>query len=128
MSMLKILLVGFGGFIGAVSRFWLGSYFENHSELFSFPVGILIVNLVGCLIIGVLAGIAENTNMISEELKLLLFVGLLGSFTTFSTFSHDTLNLISNGLLINALLNVLLSVIIGILSVGLGYKIVDLIF
>jgi CrcB protein len=126
--MIKLLLVGFGGFIGAISRYWIGSYFEGHSEFLSFPVGILIVNLVGCLIIGMLAGLAESTTLISEEIKLLLFVGLLGSFTTFSTFSHDTMNLITNGLFIHAMLNVLISVVIGIVAVALGFKSMQLIF
>lgn len=127
-DMLNLLLVGLGGFIGAISRYLIGSYFEGHSEFLSFPIGILIVNLVGCLIIGMLAGVAERTTLISEEIKLMLFVGLLGSFTTFSTFSHDTMNLITNGLLIHAMLNVLLSVVIGIFAVAVGFKSMDLIF
>lgn len=124
--MIKLILVGLGGFVGAISRYWIGTYFESHSEAFSFPLGILIVNLLGCFIIGIMAGITEFTSIFNEELKLLLFVGLLGSFTTFSTFSHDTLNLISQGLIINALINILISVIVGILSVGLGYKLIQL--
>jgi CrcB protein len=75
-----------------------------------------------------LAGLAESTTLISEEIKLLLFVGLLGSFTTFSTFSHDTMNLITNGLFIHAMLNVLISVVIGIVAVALGFKSMQLIF
>ncbi len=87
--MLKsIMIVGFGGFIGTAARFLISRYFqENVASVF--PWGTFIVNIVGCLLIGLIYGISEKGDLMSPEVRLFLTVGICGGFTTFSTFSND---------------------------------------
>lgn len=101
----KILVIGFGGFIGAVARYyasglpyrWLGP---------SFPYGTLLVNVLGCLVIGALMSLGEERNVFSPELRLFVFIGILGAFTTFSTFGYETLKLLQDAQFGYALWNV----------------------
>ncbi len=87
--MLKsILIVGFGGFIGTVARFLISRYFQvNYTS--GFPWGTFLVNILGCLIIGIIYGISEKGDFISPEMRLFLAVGICGGFTTFSSLSND---------------------------------------
>ncbi len=122
----KAFLVGIGGFIGAILRYLLADIFQQTSRQTSFPIGILIVNLLGCFVMGLLLQLAESKNIISTEMNAILLVGLLGGFTTFSTFSSDTFNLIKGQQLILAGLNLTLSVGLGILAVWLGRTLASL--
>jgi CrcB protein len=117
---LKMIYIGLGGFAGAILRYYLG---ELVQERFggSFPLGILLVNIAGCFAIGFLGEIAESTQVLSGNIRQMIFVGLIGSFTTFSTFSKDTFVLIADGKFSYALLNVGLSVILGLFAVWGGY-------
>lgn len=91
----KILVIGLGGFLGAVARYyvsglpyrWLGT---------SFPYGTLLVNFTGCLLIGALMSLGEERDVFSPELRLFIFIGVLGAFTTFSTFGYETLKLLQD--------------------------------
>jgi len=84
----SILIVGFGGFIGTVARFLISRYFQfNFTSVF--PWSTFIVNIVGCLLIGIIYGISEKGDFMSPEVRLFLTVGICGGFTTFSTFSND---------------------------------------
>lgn len=87
--MLKsILIVGFGGFIGTVARFLISRYFQlNFTSVF--PWGTFIVNVVGCLLIGIIYGFSEKGDFLSSDVRLFLTVGICGGFTTFSTLSND---------------------------------------
>ena len=87
------LLIGMGGFLGAIMRYLLGNYVQNWSKISDFPIGTLVVNLVGCLLIGALAQLAEIRDIFTPETSSLIFLGFLGAFTTFSTFSSDSYNL-----------------------------------
>lgn len=117
--MSQILFIAVGGAIGAVLRYlgstavyaWLGR---------GFPYGTLFVNVLGSLIMGVLAILLIERISTGPELRALLMIGLLGSFTTFSTFSIETLNLIEQGWLIKAGLNILLSVILCLAAAWVG--------
>lgn len=97
---------------GGFARYFLAGFVY---QVFGtdFPYGTLIVNLVGCFLIGILAALADERFLLSPEMRLALMVGFCGAFTTFSTFIFETSNLIRDGETIRALLNVLISVLIG---------------
>ena len=113
-----ILLVGMGSFIGGVCRYLLSMLVQSKFSS-SFPYGTLLVNLTGCLLIGILFGFFDR-NQVSHEWRLLFITGVLGGFTTFSAFSVETYNLIKSGNYGSAILYVALSVILGISLTFLG--------
>ncbi len=115
----SVLLVGIGGFIGSVMRYLLGGYVQQSSKSI-FPYGTLTVNVLGCFMIGFLAQLAENRGVFSSEARAFLFIGVLGGFTTFSSFGNETLNLARDGQLLIAFANVGLNVFVGLLAVWLG--------
>lgn len=88
--------------------------------LSEFPLGTLAVNVVGCLLIGVLHGLAETRQIISPELRLLLMIGMIGGFTTFSTFGYETLALLRDAEVFRAMANVTVQVLFGLIAVWLG--------
>ena len=118
--MLKsIMIVGFGGFIGTVARFLISRYFqENVSSVF--PWGTFIVNIVGCLLIGLIYGISEKGELMSPEVRLFLAVGICGGFTTFSTFSNDAFMLLRQDEWIRFAFYTSLSFFLGLLAVYAG--------
>jgi CrcB protein len=88
----------------------------------------LTVNLIGCFVIGFLGQLAEAQGIFGSETRLLIFIGLLGGFTTFSSFGNDTLNLARSGQMFNALINVAVNVVFGLLLVWLGRTVAYLIW
>ena len=120
-----LLLIGTGSFIGGVSRYLLSQLIQNKS-LTAFPFGTLSVNLVGCLLIGIVFGLAEKGN-ISPEMRLFFATGLLGGFTTFSAFSSETVGLINSAQYNYAIIYVLASVLIGFILTFLGMLAIKLI-
>ena len=90
----KLLMVGLGGFAGAICRYLLSTWVQKSSGWISFPIGTLVVNVLGCLIIGLLGGLVISKELFSPAARLFLLTGLLGGFTTFSTFSYETLMLL----------------------------------
>ena len=119
--MTDLLLVGMGGFIGAASRYGVIAGVSRLAGQPSFPWGVLAVNVLGSLIIGVLAGLAETRQFLGPGARLFLFVGVLGGFTTFSAITNDTLTLLRNAAYLSAAANVLLSVVLGLAAVAIGY-------
>ena len=117
--LVKILFVGTGGFVGAVLRFLTDRAISGKFGHIEFPLGIFVCNVVGCFLIGFLSGILGSSN-VAEHHKAMILPGLLGSFTTFSTFSKDSLDLMMNNHVLSASLNVFLSLGVGILFVFLG--------
>jgi len=115
------LLVGAGGFIGAVSRYFLSGLVQNVSGNGDFPWGTLAVNVVGCLAIGLLMGIAENRECFGLDARAFIFIGVLGGFTTFSAFGWETIALLKNGEVLFAVTNIILQIILGIGGAGIGY-------
>jgi CrcB protein len=115
-----ILLVALGGAVGSVARFKLSGLVLHHTIDWRFPAGTFAVNVLGCLVAGVLAGLAEKHHMFSPDTRVLLFTGLLGGFTTFSAFGLETMTLIKRGDLAIASANVLLSVAAGLAALWLG--------
>lgn len=115
----RIIIIASGGAIGSVFRYVLSYLFQKASKGM-FPWGTLLVNLSGALVLGFLWGVCETTN-VSFHMRTFLFVGILGAYTTFSTFCLENFSLVRNGEYIYALVNVLASNILGILLVFLGY-------
>jgi CrcB protein len=124
--MLKnILLIGSGGFIGSVARYFI-SRLNLSASFFSIPVGTLLVNVSGSLLIGLLMGLAERTTILTTEARLFLMVGLCGGFTTFSSFTMENLTLLHNGQILQILIYTSLSVILGFFAVWIGYALTNL--
>ena len=120
MSLQGILLVAAGGAIGSVARYKLSGFVLHHTIDWRFPAGTFAVNVIGCFIAGVLAGLAEKHDFFSPETRLLLFTGILGGFTTFSAFGLETMHLLKRGELGIAAANVLLSVTVGLVALWIG--------
>ena len=122
--MTKILLVFIGGGLGAVSRFLVTTALAG--KLGNFPLGTLTVNFFGSLLMGLVLGIlASRVHFGAEQIKLFIAVGFLGGFTTFSSFSAETLALIQNGQIFAATLNVVVSVVAGLVACAVGLKLLS---
>ena len=121
--MINLLLVGAGGFLGATARYGILVAVDKLVSQPSFPWGVLLANIVGSFIIGVLAGIGDSRHIWSEQARLFLLIGLLGGFTTFSAISNDTLSMIRASNYIGALGNVSLSLGLGLAAVTGGYMV-----
>jgi CrcB protein len=118
--MIKAMIIaGIGGFLGTCGRFLTGKLAQMLFAT-SFPLGTMAVNLAGCLLIGVLYGLAERHQLINAQMSLLLITGFCGGFTTFSTFANDGLLLLQNRHWLHVLLYVVGSVVLGILCVWGG--------
>lgn len=126
--MVKVLLVGMGGFCGAVARYLLSGFVQQASGSVAFPFGTLTVNVVGCLCIGVLSELAESHGVLSVESRALIVVGVLGGFTTFSAFGNESLNLMRDGETLFALANVAGNVVLGLAAVWFGRLLVYLVW
>ena len=118
--MIGVLLVGVGSFVGGVLRYGLSTWVYRTLDNPWFPYGTLAVNGLGCLVIGFLAGLAESRAAITPEARLFLFVGILGGFTTFSSFALETFSLARETQNVAALANIGLQVILGLLAVWIG--------
>ena len=115
--MTKFLLIFFGGGLGAVSRFLLTTALAG--KLGNFPLGTLAANFFGSLLMGLVVGILAGR---FESVRLFVAVGFLGGFTTFSSFSAETLALIQNGQIFAAAVNVLVSVLAALVACAVGLK------
>lgn len=124
--MLNLLIVGAGGFIGTLLRYLvnLGVYRMVAYPLF--PYSTLIVNLIGCLLIGWLSGLAEKKGLFSQEMRIFIFIGILGGFTTFSSFGYDTFGLLRDGQIFLAITNVMTQVLVGLIAVWAGFYLAKL--
>lgn len=116
------LIVGLGGCIGAMLRYGLSGIVQRLAPFSSFPIGTLSVNVAGSLLIGVAAGLVEYRQMLGPQARLFLMIGLLGGFTTFSSFAYETLALGQDGEYFLASLNALASVALCLAAVWLGYR------
>ena len=116
----KIILVGMGGFVGAILRYLVSGVVQALTHSISFPFGTLAVNIAGCFFIGGFSYLFESQSSMTSEMRLLLMVGILGAFTTYSTFSNETFNLLQDQRLFLASLNVATHIILGLAAVMLG--------
>lgn len=115
-----VIFVAMGGALGSVFRYTLSTWAQTFSNSIDFPYGTLTVNLIGCFIIGFLAQLAEARGVFTSESRAFIFIGILGGFTTFSSFGNETINLLRDGETFNALANVGANVIFGLILVWLG--------
>lgn len=113
------LWVALGGALGACSRFWVSSWVNQHTTS-SFPWGTLAVNGLGSFLFGVLFVVIMSSTAVREPMRLLILVGFLGAFTTFSTFSFEVMRLLEEGLMRLALLNVASSLLVCLTGVWAG--------
>ena len=118
--MIGILLVGVGSFFGGVFRYGLSIWVHRLLDNPWFPYGTLAVNALGCLVIGFLSGLAEARAAFTPEARLFLFVGVLGGFTTFSSFALETFSLARDTQSLAALVNIGLQLVFGLLAVWFG--------
>lgn len=119
-----VVLAGLGGFLGSAGRYLVGGWVHGLVPLTSFPVGTLVVNVSGCFVIGVLGGLADARQAFGTEPRVFLFIGVLGGFTTFSSFAYETLALVRAADLGRALVNVGAQVVLGLAAAWLGYALV----
>ncbi|MBS4190817.1 fluoride efflux transporter CrcB [Bacillus sp. FJAT-49705] len=120
---MNILLVMIGGFFGAITRYGIGEWVHINN---GFPLGTFFINLTGSLVLGWLLTFISQRRKAMKRLSLFVGTGFLGSFTTFSTFSVETIYLIVNKDYFLAIIYVLLSVTLGLVFAFLGYKLATL--
>ena len=116
-----ILLAGLGGFIGSAGRYLIGGWVHRLVPLTTFPIGTLFVNASGCFLIGLLGGLIEVRQIFGPDLRVFLLIGVLGGFTTFSSFAYETLALTRDAEFARALLNIAAQMILGLGAAWLGY-------
>jgi len=121
----QALLVGFGGFIGSSLRFSV-SQLMHRLVPGGFPIGTLTVNMVGCLLIGLVIGAAEHRELLNHSWRLFLAVGLLGGFTTYSSFAFENLTLITSANFPHLILNIVIQLVVGLVFAWLGFELARL--
>ena len=122
--MLEYLLIAIGGALGSVARYWVSGFVaERAGEVF--PLGTLVVNITGSLLIGFFATLTDPDGrfLASPNVRQFVMIGICGGYTTFSSFSLQTLNLVRDGEWLAAGANILLSVVACLLAVGVGHGI-----
>ena len=118
--MSKLFLIGLAGFIGTLGRYWMsGVVAKRYGE--TFPAGTLVVNLVGCFLVGLLFYLLEERFLVNQTARTAVLIGLLGGFTTFSSFGLQTFTLLQDGEFGFAVLNLTASNLGGLLLVWAGY-------
>lgn len=126
--MVKLLLIGCGGFIGAIARYAVSGLVQNLSHSVSFPFGTLGVNAMGCFFIGALVYLVDAHGWLSVNMRLMLLIGFLGSFTTYSTFASETWNLFRDTEFLFAGLNMAVHLVLGLTAVWAGRTLAFLIW
>jgi CrcB protein len=121
-----LMLIGTGGFLGSISRFLASRYIQENLPL-AFPFGTFLVNITGCLLIGLIYGFSEKSPLVTTEWKMFLAVGFCGGFTTFSTFASENLALLRDSAYLYFFMYTGFSVFLGIGATLLGVIITRLI-
>ena len=119
--LVQAAVAGLGGFVGALGRYGLSGLVQRRIPLATFPYGTLAVNLSGCFAIGLLAGLAESRQLFGPYFRVFVLIGLLGGFTTFSTFGYETVALLRDAEYLRAATNVAVHIVAGLTLVWLGY-------
>jgi len=118
--MRNAFLVGAGGFAGSILRYLVSGSIQQLTKSVGFPYGTLVVNVAGCLMIGLLSQLAEARGVFTAESRAFVFIGVLGGFTTFSTFGNETMNLMRQSQHLPAAANIATHVVLGIGAVWAG--------
>ncbi len=125
-TLINAAVVGSGGFIGALARYGLSGLVHRQVPFATFPYGTMAVNLIGCCAIGVLAGLAESRQLFGPEFRTFALIGILGGFTTFSTFGYETFAMFRDAEYLRVAANIGVHVILGLALVWLGYALTTL--
>ena len=120
----SVLLAGAGGFLGSAARYLVGGWAHRLAPFVGFPLGTLVVNVAGCFTIGVLGGLIDGRQLFGPEARVFLLIGVLGGFTTFSSFAYETLALARDAQMARAFANVAAQVVIGLGAAWLGQVVV----
>jgi CrcB protein len=121
-----LMIIGTGSFLGGVSRFIVSRMVQNNADS-AFPFGTLVVNVLGCLIIGIVYGVADRGTIITPEMRLFLAVGFCGGFTTFSAFAAENIAMLRDGNVLYFALYAGISVFLGVLATWSGNVLTKLI-
>ncbi|MFZ7101785.1 MAG: fluoride efflux transporter CrcB [Peptococcaceae bacterium] len=121
---LNYLFIACGGAAGALSRYLVSTWVYNKFQG-SFPLGTFAVNIIGCFLLGAFYTLSLEKSLISPQLRMMISVGFLGAFTTFSTFSLETMNIIKENNILIAFMNISLSIMFGLTAVWLGVSAVN---
>lgn len=124
--MRNLLLVGLGGAFGSMVRYGLGGLVGRLKAGWTFPLETLIINVVGCAALGLFAGLSEARGVFSAPVRVFLFIGVLGGFTTFSAFGYETFQLLRDGQWPAAAFSTSLQIVLGIGGVWAGHVIARL--
>jgi CrcB protein len=117
-----ILLVGLGSFIGGISRYLVSLFIQN-KVLSTFPYGTLAVNIIGCFLIGIIYGLSDRGNM-NAEWRIFLATGIMGGFTTFSSFSNETVSMLRDAQYLQAVSYIAFSLIVGLAATFAGISLI----
>lgn len=120
-ALFNAAMIGSGGFLGALARYGMIGFVQRQLPPSAFPYGTLAVNLIGCFLIGAVAGLAETRQLFGQEFRVFALVGLLGGFTTFSTFGYETFAMVRAAEYLRAASNAGVHVGLGVSLVWLGY-------
>jgi CrcB protein len=123
---MNILIIGTGGFVGAILRYLVSGWAHRITGA-SFPYGTLTVNVIGSLLLGFFLVIAEGRFIISPQIRGFISIGLLGAFTTYSTYSFETIMLFKEMMYTQAILNITLNLVLGLFAVWIGITLARLI-
>jgi len=118
----KFVFIGLGGFLGSIARYGLTSLIQTKTESI-FPYGTMLVNILGCFIIGLLMTLFQERIVVSQNIRLFLIIGILGGFTTFSSFSYDTFAMMKTGNFLGAGLNAGVSLFGCLIATWFGFYI-----
>jgi CrcB protein len=118
-ALIKYWMVGIGGFLGSVLRFWVGSFIGERWGV-RFPYGTFVINVTGSFLVGMAVTVLATKAHWNTNWRYLIPIGFVGGYTTFSTFEYETLRLVQEGQMLMATLNVTLSVAVGLAGVWAG--------
>ena len=121
--MYKTISIGLAGLVGTLLRYWLSGFVARHYGE-TFPWGTLIVNVLGCLVTGAVFNLTEERFLVDPTVRTVILIGLLGGFTTFSSYGLQTFTLLRDGEFALATSNVAVSNLLGLLMVWAGYGLV----
>ncbi len=116
--MYTVILIGIGGFIGTILRYIIGGWVQDN--FISFPFGTLAVNILGSFFLGLIMYLSEYQGIFNEEVRVFLTIGILGAFTTLSTFSYESFRLLDSSNIMLMVINIIATVALSIFAVYLG--------
>lgn len=117
-----LLIAGIGGFFGTIMRYSFNMIVYRLFPFASFPIGTMLINIIGCFFIGLIAALAQSRISLSPDIRIFLQIGVLGGFTTFSTFGYETFTLLQDGQFVYAAFNVAIQVFVGLMAVFIGFQ------